>query len=119
MPQLVEKPATIEAKGKLAKKIEEFIGLANTGTPSASVAKMKSPCGWSEPGQRPDFDEYTLVLKGELQVESEEGGIIAVKAGQAIIVRKGEWIRYSTPCEAEYVAICVPAFSPDSVHRDS
>jgi ethanolamine utilization protein EutQ (cupin superfamily) len=83
-----------------------------------SVARMRSPAGWSEPGQRPEFDEYTVVLKGALQVESEDGGTLEVSAGRAVLVRGGEWVRYSTPAGAEYVAVCLPAFSPETVHRD-
>jgi len=119
MPTLVSQPTVIKAVGNKPKRIEEFIGLVNTGTEALSVARMVSPGGWEEPGQRPDFDEYSLVLKGTLRVTtpSEE---IDVTAGQAIICQQGEWIRYSTPTAegAEYIAICLPAFSPDAVNRD-
>jgi quercetin dioxygenase-like cupin family protein len=100
------------------KKIDEYIGRVNSGNADVSVAHMRSPAGWSEPGQRPEFDEYTIVLGGAVRVE-HESGVTEVKAGQAIIARKGEWVRYSTPEGAEYVAICIPAFSPDTVHRDA
>lgn len=115
MPQLIAAPTTIPVPGN--KVVDEYIGRVNSGDTQASVAHMRSPAGWSEPGQRPDFDEYTVVLKGVMRVE-HQGGVTNVKAGQAIIARKGEWVRYSTPDGAEYVAICVPAFSPDTVHRD-
>ena len=115
MPQLIPAPTLIPVPGN--KIIEEFIGRINTGEAQVSIARMKSPPGWSEPGQRPEFDEYTVVLSGALRVEYE-GGALEVQSGQAIIARKGEWVRYSTPAGAEYVAICVPAFSPDTVHRD-
>jgi quercetin dioxygenase-like cupin family protein len=116
MPQLIATPTHIPVPGN--KIIEEYIGRVNSGDTQASVAHMRSPAGWSEPGQRPDFDEYTVVLKGKMRVE-HGAGVIEVLAGQAIIAHKGEWVRYSTPEGAEYVAICVPAFSPDTVHRDS
>ena len=115
MPQLIAAPKQIPVPGN--KIIDEYIGRVNSGDTQTSVARMRSPAGWSEPGQRPDFDEYTVVLKGTMRVE-DEGGVTEVQAGQAIIARKGEWVRYSTPDGAEYVAICVPAFSPDTVHRD-
>ena len=116
MPKLIATPARIPVPGN--KLIEEYMGRVNSGDTQASVAHMRSPAGWSEPGQRPDFDEYTVVLTGKMRVEHEDG-VIEVQAGQAIIANKGEWVRYSTPEGAEYVAICVPAFSPDTVHRDS
>jgi quercetin dioxygenase-like cupin family protein len=116
MPQLIPAPTLIPVPGN--KIIEEFIGRVNSGDAQVSIARMKSPTGWSEPGQRPDFDEFTVVLKGTLRVE-HEGGAQEVRAGQTIIARKGEWVRYSTPEGAEYVAICVPAFTPDIVHRDA
>ena len=100
------------------KRIDEYVGRVNTGTESLSIAHMRSPAGWSEPGQRPEFDEFTLVLKGKMRME-HEGGVLEASAGQAIIARKGEWVRYSTPEGCEYVAICIPAFSPDTVHRDA
>src|SRR6188768_1504800 len=118
MPELIEAPSRVEAAGTKPKLIDEYVGRVNTGESRVSVAHMDSPPGWVEPGQRPEFDEYTVVLKGSLRVE-HEGGAINVNAGQAILTKKGEWIRYSTQEEgAEYVAICLPAFSPDTVHRD-
>ncbi len=99
------------------KRIDEYVGRVNTGDSNVSIAHMHSPPGWSEPGQRPDFDEFTVVLNGALHVE-HESGTLQVRSGQAILAEKGEWIRYSTPEGAEYVAICLPAFSPDTVHRD-
>lgn len=116
MPKLIEAPTQIPVPGN--KIIDEYIGRVNSGDTQTSIAHMRSPVGWSEPGQRPDFDEYTVVLKGVMRVE-HEGGVTEVKAGQAIIARKGEWVRYSTPEGAEYMAICVPAFTPDTVHRDA
>ncbi|MFB2978975.1 cupin domain-containing protein [Microseira sp. BLCC-F43] len=120
MPQLIEKPTRIEAAGNKPKLIDEYIGRVNSKTETASIAHMQSPSGWIEPGQRPEFDEFTIVLKGMLRVEYESG-FIEVRAGQAVIANKGEWIRYSTPEEegAEYIAICLPAFSPETVHRDA
>lgn len=120
MPSLVEAPTVVAAAGTKPKRIEEFVGRVNTGTPSVSIARMVSPEGWLEPGQRPDFDEYTLVLRGTLRVESD-AGVLDVGAGQAVVVRRGEWVRYSTPAPggAEYVAVCLPAFAPDIVHRDA
>jgi mannose-6-phosphate isomerase-like protein (cupin superfamily) len=119
MPELIAKPTRIEAAGNKPKLIDEYIGRVNSGDAGISIAHMRSPGGWVEPGQRPDFDEYTVVISGALRVE-HEGGALEVLAGQAVITRAGEWIRYSTPEEggAEYVAICLPAFSPDTVHRD-
>lgn len=107
----------IQAAGNKPKRIEEYIGRVNSKTPAVSVARMKSPEGWVEPGQTPEFDEYTVVLSGTLRVESKSG-IFEVSAGQAIITNRGEWVQYSTPQGAEYVAVCLPAFSPDTVHRD-
>ncbi|MFO0913526.1 MAG: hypothetical protein U0795_11255 [Pirellulales bacterium] len=120
MPQLVAQPEVIEAAGNKPKRIEEFVGRVKTGDTQLSVARMKSPTGWQEPGQRPEFDEFTLVLAGMLRVESETG-TLDVRAGQAVIARAGEWVRYSTPEAdgAEYVAVCLPAFSPGTVHRDA
>ena len=115
MPQLIAAPTRIPVPGD--KIIDEYIGRVNSGDAQVSIARMRSPAGWSEPGQRPEFDEYTVVLQGVMRVE-HEGGVTDVGAGQAIITRKGEWVRYSTPEGAEYVAICVPAFSPETVHRD-
>jgi quercetin dioxygenase-like cupin family protein len=119
MATLIEKPTLVQAAGSKPKRIEEFVGLVNTGTTAASVARMTSPAGWVEPGQTPEFDEFTLVLRGILRVETRQGAL-DVRAGQAVIAPRGEWVRYSTPVEggAEYVAVCVPAFSPDTVHRD-
>ena len=119
MPRLIESPTRIEAPGNKIKIIEEYVGRVNSGTSQVSAAHMRSPEGWQEPGQTPEFDEFTLVLAGVLCVE-HRGGTAEVRAGQAIITEKGEWIRYSTPYPggAEYVAVCVPAFSPDTVHRD-
>jgi len=117
MPELIESPSRVEAAGTKPKLIDEYAGRVNTGEERLSVAHMRSPAGWVEPGQRPEFDEYTLVLKGELRVE-HEGGELAVAAGQGVLARAGEWVRYSTPDGAEYVAVCLPAFSPDTVHRD-
>ncbi len=119
MPQLIESPTRIQAAGNKPKSIDEFVGGVNTKTGEISIAHMKSPAGWVEPGQKPDFDEYTLILKGAMRLEYE-GGEMTIKPGQAVITRKGEWIRYSTPDEdTEYVAVCLPAFSMDTVHRDS
>lgn len=120
MPRLIEKPTVIEAAGNRPKRIEEHVGRVNSGTADVSVAHMRSPEGWVEPGQRPDFDEYTLVLQGCLRVE-HAAGVLEVRAGQAVITQSGEWVRYSSPHAggAEYVAVCLPAFSPDSVHRDA
>jgi ethanolamine utilization protein EutQ len=117
VPILIARPARIPVPGN--KIIEEYVGAVSSGTSTASVAHMHSPAGWSEPGQCPDFDEFTLVLKGTLRVEHENGHM-DINSGQAVIAQKGEWVRYSTPASegAEYVAICVPAFSPASVHRD-
>ncbi|HEX7070644.1 MAG TPA: cupin domain-containing protein [Rhodothermales bacterium] len=119
MPRLIESPTVIAAAGNKPKRIEEFVGRVNSGDAGVSVARMTSPSGWEEPGQRPDFHEVTLVLRGALRVEFE-GGSMEVHAGQAIVAAPGEWVRYSTPGPegAEYVAVCVPAFSPDTVHRD-
>lgn len=119
MPKLISTPTFIEAAGNKPKVIREFIGRVNTKTEKLSIAKMTSPSGWEEPGQTPEFDEYTLVLKGMLRVETEEN-IFNINEGQAIVTYAGEWIRYSTPGPegAEYVAVCLPAFSPDTVHRD-
>jgi mannose-6-phosphate isomerase-like protein (cupin superfamily) len=119
MPELIDTPSRVEAAGTKPKLIDEFVGRVNTGEERVSVARMNSPQGWVEPGQRPDFDEWTLVLDGTLSVEHEAGSL-DVRAGQAILVRGGEWVRYSTPYAggAEYVAVCLPAFSPDTVHHD-
>jgi mannose-6-phosphate isomerase-like protein (cupin superfamily) len=120
MPLLIERPQLITAAGNVPKQIEEFVGRVNTGEASVSIARMKSPSGWEEPGQRPDFDEFTVVLGGVVRVEHEAGNL-EVRAGQAVIARAGEWVRYSTPgpAGAEYISVCLPAFSPDTVHRDA
>jgi len=117
MPTLIEKPTVIEAAGNRPKRIEELVGRVNTGTAGISIARMTSPPGWEEPGQTPEFDEYTVVLAGRLRVESR-GSVLDVEAGQAVVAKAGEWVRYSTPGGAEYVAVCLPAFSPATVHRD-
>jgi len=119
MPTLISQPTVIEAVGNKPKRIEEFVGLVNSATEKLSIARMVSPSGWEEPGQRPDFDEYSLVLKGTLRVTTPSEDI-DVTAGQAIICQQGEWVRYSTPTKegAEYIAICLPAFSPAAVNRD-
>jgi len=120
MPQLIATPTIIESAGNKPKRIEEYAGRVNSGHAAVSVARMVSPVGWQEPGQRPEFEELTIVLRGRLHVEYE-GGTLDVRAGQAVVTRPGEWVRYSTPDEggAEYVAVCLPAFSPDTVHRDA
>ena len=119
MPKKIDKPTIVKAAGNKPKVIEEYIGRVNSGNEQLSIARMKSPGGWKEPGQKPDFDEYTIVLKGVLNVESEEG-TMQVRAGEAVSTPAGEWVQYSTPGEegAEYIAVCLPAFSPDIVHRD-
>jgi quercetin dioxygenase-like cupin family protein len=119
VPELIQGPSRVEAAGNLPKVIEEYVGRVNTATPAVSVARMTSPPGWEEPGQTPEFDEYTVVFKGLLVVE-HAGGRLEVRAGQAVHTAPGEWVRYSSPGPdgAEYVAICLPAFSPDTVHRD-
>ncbi|MEP6715305.1 MAG: cupin [Terriglobia bacterium] len=118
-PILITKPARVAAAGTRPKLIDEYIGRVNSDTQAVSVAHMRSPGGWVEPGQTPDFDEYTVVLKGMLRVEHREGSV-DVHAGQAVSTAKGEWVRYSTPDDegAEYIAVCAPAFTVDSVHRD-
>jgi mannose-6-phosphate isomerase-like protein (cupin superfamily) len=119
MPRLIEQPTVIQAAGNKPKRIEEFAGLVNSGHRAVSVARMVSPSGWQEPGQRPEFEEITVVLRGRVHVEFE-GGALDVRAGQAVVTAPGEWVRYSTPDAdgAEYIAVCVPAFSPVTVHRD-
>ena len=119
MPRHIERPTVVEAAGNKPKQIQEFIGRVNSGHDGVSVARMVSPGGWVEPGQRPDFDEMTIVLRGLVRVE-HEGGVIDVRAGQAVVTSAGEWIRYSSPEPegAEYIAVCLPAFSPATVHRD-
>jgi len=119
MPRLIAGPTVIAAAGNKPKRIEEFAGHVNSGHAGVSVARMVSPAGWLEPGQRPEFEEITVVLRGALQVE-HDGGALMVRAGEAVVTRPGEWVRYSTPEPggAEYIAVCVPAFSPSTVHRD-
>ncbi len=120
MPTLISQPTRIEAAGNKPKLIDEYIGRVNSRTSAASIAHMRSPSGWLEPGQTPDFDEFTVVLKGMLRVEHKSGSL-DVRAGQAVITHAGEWVRYSTPEPdgAEYIAVCLPAFSMDTVHRDA
>ncbi|NNE08655.1 MAG: cupin [Gemmatimonadetes bacterium] len=119
MPKKIENPSRVECVGTKPKIIEEYVGRVNTDSGALSIAHMKSPAGWEEPGQRPAFDEYTIVLKGELVVE-HEAGTMKIGAGQGVLTRDGEWVRYSTPGSegAEYIAVCTPAFSPDTVNRD-
>lgn len=119
MATKINRPSIVEAAGTLPKRIEEYIGRVNSGTGAISVARMVSPGGWQEPGQRPDFDEYTLVLRGVLRVETDDG-VLDIRASEAVIANAGEWVRYSTPQPegAEYIAVCLPAFSPETVHRD-
>ena len=118
MVKLIKSPAVVQAAGNKPKIIQEFIGKVNSNTSDLSIASMQSPKGWVEPGQTPDFDEYTVVLKGCLHVKTKSGRF-EVKANSAIIIEKGEWVQYSTPDEAtEYLAVCLPAFSPEIVHRD-
>lgn len=119
MPKLIAEPSVVEAAGNKPKRIEEFVGRVNSGNPRLSIAHMQSPEGWFEPGQTPEFEEYTLVLSGCLRVEFQ-GGVLEIRAGQAVVTARGEWVRYSTPHAggAEYIAVCVPAFSPQTVHRD-
>jgi len=120
MPQLIRKPVVVEAAGQPPKRIEEYVGRVRTGDAAVSVARMVSPPGWSEPAQTPEFREITVVLRGLLRVE-HAGGTLDVRAGQAVVTEPGEWVRYSTPEApgAEYVAVCLPAFSPGTVHRDT
>jgi mannose-6-phosphate isomerase-like protein (cupin superfamily) len=119
MPTLIERPSVIQAAGNKPKRIEEYAGRVNSGHSTVSVARMVSPEGWVEPGQTPEFEEITVVLKGMIRVE-HRGGILEVRSGQSVVTHKGEWVRYSTPEPggAEYVAVCIPAFSMDTVHRD-
>jgi quercetin dioxygenase-like cupin family protein len=119
MPRLIAAPTVVEAAGNKPKRIEEFVGHVSSGHTTLSIARMTSPAGWREPGQRPDFEEATVVLRGLLRVEYA-GGTFDVQAGQAVVTAAGEWVRYSTPNPegAEYVAVCVPAFTPATVHRD-
>ena len=120
MPQLIAHPTQIQAAGTPPKLIEEFVGRVNSETEAVSIARMRSPAGWSEPGQTPEFDEYTIVLRGMVRVD-HHGGHLEVRAGQAVITRRGEWVQYSSPEPdgAEYIAVCLPAFSPTTVHRDA
>jgi len=120
VPVHLSSPTRIVAAGTPPKAIDEYVGRVNSGTAAVSVAHMRSPSGWVEPGQRPAFDEYTVVLGGMLRV-THEGGTIDVRAGEAVIARRGEWVQYSSPGPegAEYIAVCLPAFSPETVHRDS
>jgi mannose-6-phosphate isomerase-like protein (cupin superfamily) len=120
MPRLIDRPTVIQAAGNKPKQIEEFAGRVNSGHAGVSVARMVSPEGWVEPGQRPEFEEITLVLRGVLRVEHERGAL-DVRAGQAVVTHPGEWVRYSSPEPggAEYVAVCTPAFTPQAVHRDA
>ena len=118
MPQHIRSPKVIQAAGNVPKRIEEYVGRVNTKTSALSLARMKSPKGWVEPGQTPEFSEYTLVLRGTLRVASRSG-TLDVQAGEALVTSPGEWVQYSTPLEdTEYVAVCLPAFAPDTVHRD-
>jgi mannose-6-phosphate isomerase-like protein (cupin superfamily) len=119
MAKLINRPTLVPAAGQPPKKIEEFVGRVNSGTNSVSIARMQSPPGWVEPAQTPEFDEYTVVLKGSLHVKLHNREF-NVEAGQAVLVEKGEWVQYSTPSSegAEYIAVCLPAFSPDMVHRE-
>jgi mannose-6-phosphate isomerase-like protein (cupin superfamily) len=119
MPELIKQPSRVTAAGQPPKLIDEYVGRVNTGQDGLSIAHMRSPSGWAEPGQRPEFDEFTIVLRGALVVESDEGQL-TVQAGQGVHTRPGEWVRYSTPGAdgAEYIAVCLPAFAPGTVHRD-
>jgi ethanolamine utilization protein EutQ len=117
VPTLIATPTRIEAAGTKPKLIEEFVGRVNTKTENASIAHMRSPAGWLEPGQTPEFDEYSIVLQGVLRVK-HDAGILDVRAGQAVLAHRGEWVQYSTPDGAEYISVCLPAFSPETVHRD-
>jgi len=119
MPTIIEKPSIVSSAGNKPKVIEEYVGRVNSKTEALSIARMKSPSGWIEPGQRPEFDEYTVVLRGMVEVKTEKE-TLQVKAGSAVIVHKGEWIQYSSPSPegAEYIAVCCPAFSMETVHRD-
>ena len=117
---MISKPTRIEAVGSKPKLIDEYVGRVNSQSSALSVAHMRSPEGWEEPGQTPEFDEYTLVLRGTLRVQ-HQAGVLEIGAGQAVIAHRGEWVRYSTPLPggAEYIALCLPAFSPETVHRDA
>jgi mannose-6-phosphate isomerase-like protein (cupin superfamily) len=119
MPERIAGPSRVEAAGNKPKLIDEFVGRVNSGDPAVSIARMRSPGGWVEPGQTPEFDEYTVVLSGLLRVE-HQGGLMDVRANEAVVVRRGEWVRYSTPEPegAEYIAVCLPAFTLDGARRD-
>lgn len=119
MAIIIEKPSVIKAAGNKEKIIREFFGAVNSGHTNVSIAEMKSPDGWLEPGQTPEFEEFTVVLKGELKVETKDKTYF-IKSGQAVLIRKGEWVRYSSPDAegAHYISVCIPAFSPETVHRD-
>lgn len=117
MPTFIPAATRVAAAGNKPKLIDEYVGRVNTGTAAASVAHMRSPAGWVEPGQTPEFDEFTVVLRGLLRVE-HRAGAVEVREGQAVIAHRGEWVRYSTPDGAEYIAVCLPAFSMETVHRD-
>jgi len=118
LPKLIDAPTRIEAAGNLPKVIDEYVGRVNSGEGRVSIAHMRSPAGWVEPGQTPEFEEYTVVLRGRLRVKHKQGSF-EVAAGQAVVTHPGEWVQYSTPDEAtEYIAVCLPAFSPATVHRD-
>lgn len=119
MPVVINKPSIVKAAGNKPKIIEEYIGRVNSESLSLSIARMQSPEGWAEPGQRPEFDEYTVVLKGGLKVETKDS-VFEICERQAVLIKKGEWVRYSSPEPggAEYISVCLPAFSPDTVHRD-
>ena len=120
MPTLIQAPTRIQAAGNMRKLIDEYVGRVNNRESRVSIAHMRSPAGWQEPGQTPEFDEFTVVLRGMLRIEHKDG-VLDVQAGQAVIAHHGEWIRYSTPEAggAEYIAVCIPAFSPSTVHRDT
>jgi ethanolamine utilization protein EutQ (cupin superfamily) len=118
MPEFIDAPTIIQAPGNIPKIIKEFFGCVNSDTKEISIAKMESPAGWCEPGQTPEFDEYTVVLRGVLHAETQDK-VFEIKEGEAISIRKGEWVRYSTPGGAEYIAVCLPAFTPDTVNRDA
>ncbi|HEU5334333.1 MAG TPA: cupin [Terriglobales bacterium] len=117
MPTLIPQATRIQAAGNKPKLIDEYVGRVNSKSTTLSVAHMRSPEGWSEPGQTPEFDEYTIVLKGMLRVTHKDGQM-EVRAGQAVVAHRGEWVQYSTPQGAEYIAVCLPAFSPETVHRE-
>lgn len=117
MPILIDRATRVTAAGNKPKLIDEFVGVVNTDEPRLSIALMNSPAGWEEPGQRPEFDEWTVVIEGSISVE-HQGGVLQVAAGQAVQVKAGEWVRYKTPHGAKYFSVCLPAFTPGTVHRD-